>query len=56
MKKEFIVQGSPLLEVNHLGKSFPGMKRKAVNDVSLTLQEGSVLALVGESEIGRAHV
>lgn len=54
MKKEFIVQGSPLLEVNHLGKSFPGMKRKAVNDVSLTLQEGSVLALVGESGSGKS--
>ena len=54
MKKEFIVEGSPLLEVNHLSKSFPGMKRKAVNNVGLTLEEGTILALVGESGSGKS--
>lgn len=41
-----------LLTVKHLSKTFPG--QKAVNDVSLKIYEGEVLALVGQNGSGKS--
>lgn len=42
----------PLLEMRGIGKSFPGVR--ALSDVSLTLFEGEVHALVGENGAGKS--
>ena len=44
----------PLLVADHLGKNYGRLI--ACRDVSFALYPGEVLAIVGESEIGRAHV
>ena len=53
---------TPLLEVTHLSKSFPGRKRllkrdggdiRAVNDVSFGIARGETLGVVGESGCGK---
>ena len=41
-----------LLEMNHISKSFPGVK--ALDDVSIRLKHGEVLALVGENGAGKS--
>ena len=41
-----------LLRAEHISRSFPGVL--AVNDVSLTLREGEVLALIGENGAGKS--
>ena len=41
-----------LLRAEHISKSFPGVL--AVNDVSLTLRAGEVLALIGENGAGKS--
>jgi len=41
-----------LLEMNHISKSFPGVK--ALEDVSLHLREGEVFAIVGENGAGKS--
>jgi ABC-type sugar transport system ATPase subunit len=43
---------APLLEMRGIGKSFPGVR--ALSDVSLTLQAGEVLVLVGENGAGKS--
>ena len=43
---------SPLLEVASISKSFPGVQ--ALQDVSLTLRQGEVLALIGENGAGKS--
>lgn len=40
-----------LLKINHLHKSFEGVK--AVNDISITLEKGKILAILGESGSGK---
>lgn len=40
-----------LLKINHLHKSFEGVK--AVNDISITLDKGKILAILGESGSGK---
>jgi ribose transport system ATP-binding protein len=40
------------LQVSHVSKSFPGVK--ALNDVSMTMQPGSVHALLGENGAGKS--
>jgi len=42
----------PLLEVRRIGKSFAGVR--ALKEVSLTLQPGEVLAIVGENGAGKS--
>ncbi len=42
----------PLLEMRHIDKSFPGVR--AVRDVSLALQRGEVLGIVGENGAGKS--
>ena len=46
------VADSPLLEVRNLTKSFPGVL--ALKGVSLTLDKGEVLALIGENGAGKS--
>lgn len=43
---------TPLLEMSAISKSFPGVK--ALDHVDLTLQEGEVLAVVGENGAGKS--
>ncbi|MCP4171136.1 MAG: sugar ABC transporter ATP-binding protein, partial [Fuerstiella sp.] len=43
---------SPLLSVENVSKRFPGVT--ALNQVSLTLMEGEVLALIGENGAGKS--
>ncbi|MCZ6674890.1 MAG: sugar ABC transporter ATP-binding protein [Verrucomicrobia bacterium] len=43
---------TPLLEVSSVSKSFPGVR--ALDQVSLTLRAGEVLALVGENGAGKS--
>ncbi len=40
-----------LLKISHLHKSFSGVK--AVNDISITLEKGKILAILGESGSGK---
>ena len=43
---------APILEVNNVSKSFPGVK--ALDHVSFDLQKGEVHALVGENGAGKS--
>src|SRR6476619_6192330 len=43
---------SPLLEVRHVSKQFAGVR--ALDDVSLLLERGEVLAIVGENGAGKS--
>lgn len=47
---------TPLLEVNKINSVFPSGDKlvRAVNDVSLTLNEGEILGIVGESGCGKS--
>src|SRR5262245_65515323 len=42
----------PLLDVRHVSKQFTGVR--ALDDVSLTLERGEVLAIVGENGAGKS--
>lgn len=43
----------PILALKQLSKTYPGSRKKAVNDVSLVVEKGEILALVGESGSGK---
>lgn len=43
----------PVLELRHISKTYPGSTGKAVDDVSLEVKKGEILALVGESGSGK---
>src|ERR1700761_5260106 len=43
----------PLIELDHIGKSFDGGRAFALRDVSLSLAEGGFTALVGQSGSGK---
>src|SRR5919107_576546 len=47
-----VAPSAPLLEVRHVSKQFRGVR--ALDDVSFTLNEGEVLALVGENGAGKS--
>src|SRR5687768_10223841 len=42
----------PLLQVSNLSKSFPGVQ--ALKDVSFTLNQGEILAVIGENGAGKS--
>ena len=42
----------PLLEVDQISKQFPGVR--ALHQVSLTLNRGEILALIGENGAGKS--
>jgi len=59
---------TPLLTVEHLSKHYEGRRGliervtgvphtvvRAVNDVSLTVDKGEILGLIGESGCGKVH-
>ncbi|MFM9118175.1 MAG: ATP-binding cassette domain-containing protein, partial [Planctomycetota bacterium] len=46
------MSATPLLEVRHVTKRFPGVV--AIDDVSLTLGRGEVLAVIGENGAGKS--
>ena len=41
-----------ILEMNHVTKRFPGVI--ALNDISITLNEGEILAICGENGAGKS--
>ena len=41
-----------MLRMNHISKEFPGIK--ALDDVSLTVENGDIMALVGENGAGKS--
>lgn len=45
---------TPILSLEHVTKTFPGVK--ALDDVSLTLEAGSVTALIGENGAGKSTI
>lgn len=47
-----VAQDTPLLEMTNIGKSFPGVR--ALDQVSITLQSGEVLAILGENGAGKS--
>jgi len=52
MSSSSSTHSTPLLEVQHITKQFPGVK--ALNQVSLTLDKGEVLAVIGENGAGKS--
>ena len=44
--------GLPLLKINHISKSFPGVK--ALDDVSFSVERGTVHAVMGENGAGKS--
>src|SRR3954451_23865309 len=46
------IMNPPLLEVRHVSKQFAGVR--ALDDISLTLGRGEVLAVVGENGAGKS--
>ena len=44
---------APLIELDHIGKSFDGGRAQALTDVSLSIPAGSFVALVGQSGSGK---
>lgn len=47
-----VTHSESLLEIQGLSKSFPGVR--ALNDVSLSLRDGEVLAVIGENGAGKS--
>jgi simple sugar transport system ATP-binding protein len=43
---------SALLEISHLTKTYPGVV--ANNDISVTVQKGEIVALLGENGAGKS--
>src|SRR4051794_41543130 len=48
-----MMQSTPLIAYQHVGKSFDGGRVKAVDDVTLNVAEGEFLAIVGGSGSGK---
>lgn len=46
----------PLLTISHISKKFPGNRRPAVDDFSLEVNEGEIVALLGESGCGKTTI
>ncbi|MDC7125251.1 MAG: sugar ABC transporter ATP-binding protein [Spirochaetales bacterium] len=44
--------GTPLLKINHISKSFPGVK--ALDDISFSVEKGRVHAVMGENGAGKS--
>ena len=51
-RRKEATMGKTVLSLKGLSKSFPGVR--ALHDVSFTLQEGEVLALLGENGAGKS--
>ncbi|MCY4644456.1 MAG: ABC transporter ATP-binding protein [Bacteriovoracales bacterium] len=47
---------TPLLEVSHLSKTYPGQNRPCVNALSFQLEEGQILSLLGPSGHGKTTI
>ena len=50
--KEIVTAKEKVLNMNHIAKAYPGMK--ALDDVSLEIRSGEVLAIVGENGAGKS--
>ena len=44
------------LKISNLNKSFPGMDRPAVNNVSLDIKTGGLIAFLGPSGCGKTTI
>ena len=52
-RKENHTIGKPLVVIDNISKQFPGNEFKSVEDISLTINEGELFALLGPSGCGK---
>ncbi|NCX22333.1 MAG: ATP-binding cassette domain-containing protein, partial [Betaproteobacteria bacterium] len=53
LSAEVSLQANVAFEVKSISKHFTGMKRPAVDSVSMRLKEGEIVALLGSNGVGK---